>query len=107
MDDFILIHSDKKYLKYCLEEVDGHLKGLKLKLNKKAEIINFKKGLNFLGYCFILVDKKLVIKVTSKNKYRIKRKLKKLKENNYLMYVNSKVSYKEYFLIDNSGHIKV
>ena len=106
MDDFILIHNDKTYLNYCLKEIDKLLKGLKLSLNNKTEIINFKHGFNFLGYRFKLINQKLIIKVISKNRYRIKRKLYILKEKDYLKYVKSKSSYKGYFLIDNSNKSK-
>ena len=36
MDDFILIHKDKNYLRYCLKEIDSFCKErLKVELNAK------------------------------------------------------------------------
>ena len=35
MDDGVLIHQDKEYLKYCMEEISKYLKCLKLSLNIK------------------------------------------------------------------------
>lgn len=47
MDDFILIHKNKEYLKYCLKEIERILKEYKLELNNKTIILNKKSGLNF------------------------------------------------------------
>ena len=38
-DDFLLIHNDKEYLKYCLERIKLFLINEKLELNKKTEFI--------------------------------------------------------------------
>ena len=38
MDDFILIHPDKNYLKYCLTEINKKIIELGLELNKKTTI---------------------------------------------------------------------
>lgn len=98
MDDFVLLHYDKNYLKDCLNKITLKLEELKLMLNDKTEIYNLKSGFNFLGYRFKLVKKHLVIKVLSKNKYRIKRKLQYLKINDYNKYKLSISSYKGYFM---------
>lgn len=96
MDDFILIHKDKEYLKYCLKEIKKILKEYKLELNNKTIILNKKQGLNFLGYRFIIRNK-LKIKIITKNKYRIKRKLKYLYKNDIDRYKKVLNSYKGYF----------
>ena len=46
MDDFILIHCDKWYLQYCLEEINKVCnEKLNLELNQKTQIeINFFKA---------------------------------------------------------------
>lgn len=54
MDDFILIHHDKEYLKYCLSEIKQELAKLKLQLNNKTTISEIHQGVNFLGYRFLL-----------------------------------------------------
>ena len=45
-DDFLLFHKSKKYLKYCLSEIENFLANEKLSLNKKTRI--FKNSDNFL-----------------------------------------------------------
>lgn len=102
MDDFILIHHDKEYLKYCLKKITEELLKVDLLLNKKTQIYNLKRGCNFLGYKFQLKDKKLLILLNNKTKKKIKRKLKKLKVKNYEMYQKSLSSYHGYFMIANS-----
>ncbi len=51
VDDFILIHKDKKYLTFCKEEIEKYLKEeLKLTLHpNKIYLQHFKKGVLFLG----------------------------------------------------------
>lgn len=96
MDDFILIHKNKEYLKYCLKEIERILKEYKLELNSKTIILNKKSGLNFLGYRFIIKNK-LRIKIISRNKYKIKKKLKYLENNDIEKYKKVLSSYKGYF----------
>lgn len=100
MDDFILIHEDKEYLKFCLIEIKNLLDRYKLELNEKTMIISKKQGLNFLGYRF-LVGEKIIVKVTSKNKRKIRKKLRYLYKHNINMYNKSLVSYKGYFKYSN------
>lgn len=82
MDDFILIHQDKDYLKYCLEEINKHVTGLNLKLSvKKTQIFPLKQGVKFLGFTFHLTDTgKVIRKLTKENIAHERRKLKKLKK---------------------------
>lgn len=77
MDDLILLHPDKKYLEYCLAEIEQKVIELKLSLNKKTQIYEIHQGFPFLGYKFILKGKKLYILLSSNTKRRIKRRLKK------------------------------
>ena len=98
MDDFVLIHEDKEYLKYCLKQINKFLNKEKLTLNNKTMIININNGLTFLGYRFIYNDK-LIIKVISKNKRKILKKLRNLKKYDYSKYLLSKASYKGYLNI--------
>ena len=43
-DDFLLFHPSKKYLKYCLKELEKFLDKEKLKLNKKTRIYLYRTG---------------------------------------------------------------
>ncbi|NCB02954.1 MAG: reverse transcriptase [Spirochaetia bacterium] len=55
MDDLIIIHNDKEYLKKCLKEVDSASQSLGLSLNrKKTQIFKISQGINFLGFKFNL-----------------------------------------------------
>ena len=80
MDDFIIIHKDKKYLNYCLEKIEKYLfENLKLDLNKKKTKINgIKNGIDFLGYRFIIKDNKIIMKLRTRVKNNFKRKIKNL-----------------------------
>ncbi len=79
MDDFILMHQDKEYLKYCLKIIKEKIeKEYKLELNKKTMIINIKNGLDFLGFRFYIKNKKIIMKVRNQTKKQFKNKIKKL-----------------------------
>ncbi len=82
MDDFILIHHDKEYLKYCLKKIEIQIKNLNLKLNDKTQIYELHNGLPFLGYKFILKGKKLHILLSNNCKKRIKKRYKSEKNIN-------------------------
>lgn len=82
MDDFILIHKDKNYLKYCLKEIDSFCKErLKVELNAKTQIGKVKNGIDFLGFRLILTETgKVLKKLRGSSKRRIKRHLRNLKK---------------------------
>lgn len=82
MDDFILIHNDKEYLKRCLELINKHVMALDLKLNiKKTKIFQLKQGVKFLGFSFNLTDTgKVIMRLNKENITSEKRKLKKMKK---------------------------
>lgn len=99
MDDMILFHHDKDYLKFCLSSISDKLNEIKLRLNNKTQLVDMKRGINFLGYRFILKDKKLIIKVKKDVKMRMVRSVKKmsLKDRNIFL-----SKYKGYFKVANS-----
>ncbi|MCL2540032.1 MAG: reverse transcriptase/maturase family protein [Firmicutes bacterium] len=80
MDDFVLIHNSKDYLKHCKSEIDKFLAGkLELKLNAKTQITRLKDGIDFLGFRHILTDTGKVVRLLRQQyKLGLKRKLKKL-----------------------------
>lgn len=63
MDDGILIHESKEYLKYCLEEITKIVNKYKLELNHKTKIYTSKEGFEFLGFRFIIKNNKVIMKV--------------------------------------------
>lgn len=82
MDDFMLIHHDKEYLKDCLEKIKMNVEGLELRLNtKKTQIFPLRQGINFLGFKFKLTETGKIIRILSKeNIKKRKRKLRKYKD---------------------------
>ena len=78
MDDCVLLHSDKEYLRQCLQEMQEYAEQeLKLSFNQKTEIFPMKNGVDYLGWHFYLSDTgKVIRKVKQSTKYKYKRKLK-------------------------------
>lgn len=82
MDDFILIHKDKNYLRYCLKEIDNFCKErLKVELNAKTQIGKVKNGIDFLGFRHTLSDSgKVIRKLRLSAKKRLRKHLKTMKK---------------------------
>lgn len=76
MDDGIILHKDKEYLKYCLSEIKKILYKYKLELNNKTKIYKSSEGFEFLGFRYYIRNNKLIMKVNNKTKKRFKRKMK-------------------------------
>lgn len=99
MDDFIIIHHDKEYLKYCLELIKDKLfNEYKLELNNKTRIYNINEGIEFLGYRFIIKNNKIIMKLRNNTKNRLKKSIRLLK----LLRNNDLLSNKKYRLLLNS-----
>lgn len=81
MDDCVLIHQDKEYLRFCLEQMKEYAKQLKLNFNEKTEIFPIKNGVDYLGWHIYLTESgKVIRKVKQQTKYKYKRKLKYFKK---------------------------
>ena len=80
MDDMILIHKDKEYLKRCKERIEKCLnEELKLELNSKTQISQIKNGIDFLGFRHVLTESGKVLRLLRQQaKYRLKKKIKTL-----------------------------
>lgn len=105
MDDGILIHESKEYLKYCLSKIKIILDKYKLKLNdRKTQINSIKKELDFLGYRFIIKNHKVIMKLRNDCKKRFQKKMKQLNS----LYDNHDISYQSYcnLLVSYKGHLK-
>lgn len=77
MDDCVLIHQDKEYLRYCLEQMQQCVDNLKIEFNEKTEIFPVKNGVQYLGWHIYLTETgKVIRKVKQQTKYKYKRKLK-------------------------------
>ena len=81
MDDFILIHEDKEYLKICLKRIRRRLmRKTKLEISsKKTKISKITQPLHFLGFSYQLHETgKVTKKLLPENIKREKRRLRKL-----------------------------
>ena len=96
MDDFVIFHHDKEYLKGLRKEIEEKLKEFKLELNNKTNIYDLNHGFGFLGYHFFLKGKRLILKINPQTKRRIKKKMRKLKKINASNYEQVKASYMGY-----------
>ncbi len=57
MDDMILVHDDKEYLKFCKQEIEKCVsEELELSLNSKTQIGKLENGIDFLGFRHILCE---------------------------------------------------
>lgn len=78
MDDMILIHKSKDYLKVCLNEMQKLTQKLDFEFNNKTQIFPIKNGVDYLGFRFYLTDTgKIIRRLRTSNKKRFKRRLKK------------------------------
>ena len=106
MDDGVLIHQDKKYLQYCLKEINSIIiNKYKLKLNNKTKIYSIKEGFEFLGFRYYLKNKKMITKVVTSTKKRYKRKVKVLKQKDLKKYKQIIASYNGHLQYANSKNL--
>lgn len=76
MDDFYLIHHDKKYLGWCLEHIREMVGSLNLELNGKTQIVPFKNGLRFLGFHhYVTAEGKYIRKLPGDKKRAARKKI--------------------------------
>lgn len=77
MDDCVLIHQDKEYLRFCLEQMKECARQLNLDFNEKTKVFPIKNGVDYLGWHIYLIESgKVIRKVKQQTKYKYKRKLK-------------------------------
>lgn len=95
MDDFLLMHPDKKHLEFCLSEIKRILEETyHLKLNtNKTKIYSSTEGFEFLGYRFRIYHKKTIMTLRKDSIIRMK---KRVKEVNYL-YNHNKMTFESAF----------
>ncbi|QUO43471.1 RNA-dependent DNA polymerase [Brevibacillus composti] len=101
MDDFVILHHDKKELRRWLQEIEDFLFArLQLKLNPKTDIFPISRGVDFLGYR-TWPTHRLVRKSSIK---RMKRKMRKFQRR----YAKGAVSLEEINRTVQSwlGHVK-
>ena len=103
MDDGVLIHEDKNYLKYCLFKIKEFLIKYDLELNHKTKIYSKKEGVTYLGFRFIVLNNKVIVKVKNSTKLKFKKRIKKL----YKLYKSNKIPFENYYQVFSSykGHL--
>ena len=81
MDDGILVHESRDYLKKVLAEMRKLAEELRLSFNEKTQIFPISQGVDFLGFRFYLTETgKVVRRLRTSSKRRWKRRLKKFQE---------------------------
>lgn len=77
MDDGVLIHESKEFLKECLRQMQELITEEKLEFNQKTQIFPISQGVDFLGWHFYMTDTgKIIRRLRTSNKKRFKRRLK-------------------------------
>ena len=75
MDDFILIHHDKEYLKYCLQQIESRLESIGMDTNrKKTYIQKVSDPIFFLGFVYRVIDNGKIIILADPKKVKHERK---------------------------------
>lgn len=82
MDDCVLLHPDKAYLRECLSQMTDLIQTqLKLEFNEKTQIFPISMGVEYLGFRFSMSDNgKIVRRLKTQTKLRFKRKLKHMQD---------------------------
>lgn len=89
-DDMILIHYDKEYLKYCLNEIIVKLNELGLEINKKTKIYKSNENINFIG---VRKNKRYSNIARTRKKYKKQVKLYENGEVSLNSFISSKMNY--------------
>lgn len=82
MDDLIIIHHDKEFLKSLFADIKAELTKIKLCVNHKSEIIAIKNGVDFLGVRYRIINSGKVVKhMKTQSKKRMLARLKRLRSD--------------------------
>ena len=103
MDDYVIIHQDKVYLKKCLDIITSKLLNeYNLLVNKnKTYISSSRNGIPFLGYNFKVINNKTIIRLNSNSKKNIKKGIKRTK----YLFANNLINFDKLFSsIENYKH---
>lgn len=81
MDDFLLVHEDKNFLRDALEQITEAVTALGLKLNSKTQIFPLRNGVTFLGFRYFVTESGRVVKtIKKKTKKRLRSRTALLKK---------------------------
>ncbi len=80
MDDFLIVHSDKDFLHFVLEQIVKATGKLGLKLNSKTQIFPLKNGVTYLGFRYFVTGTGKIVKTVKKaTKKRMRSRARLLK----------------------------
>lgn len=103
MDDYIIIHEDKEYLKKLLAELRQIAKDdLKLEFNGKTQITPLHRGFSFLGWRFVVGKNNKIVKKINHEKKKIR--VTHIKEANKLPLDQKKKVFKSYDVYLSKGN---
>ena len=66
MDDFVLVHEDKEFVRAALEEIKKVVASLGLFLNSKTQIFPLKNGVTYLGFRYVVTPEGKIIKTVKR-----------------------------------------
>ena len=95
MDDIIILDTNKEKLNRIFELLKVEVNKLELMVNPKSSIRKLNKGINFLGYKYIIKNG-FEIRYRSKTLYKIRHKIKLYKKYDLRKYYKSYASYYGY-----------
>ena len=101
MDDILILHNDKEYLKVVKRLVEKEINKLGLKLNPKSPICSLKSGINFLGVRHYEKNGKYIRGFRKSTIKKVNNRLNSLKSADMVKYNRSLASYHGYYLIIN------
>ena len=105
MDDLVLIHHDKDYLKYCLMQMIKKMNELDLCFNEKTQIFPLRQGIEFLGGNFYVLNTgKILVRVKKQARVRFYKSLKSLKKLKTNKDIN--FEYQQSAYAGHKGHFK-
>ena len=98
MDDYVIFHDDKEYLKECLIKIKDKLINIyKLNCNiKKTNITSIKEGFTFLGYFYTVENKKTSIHLKGASTRRVYKNL------SYWQKIKNKDNFPRFYSVINN-----
>ena len=84
MDDGVLFHYDKEYLKYSLKRIEEVVHKYKLELNHKTKIYSSYEQVEFIGFCYFTKNNRIIMKVNNKTKKKFKKNINDNNKSSYL-----------------------
>ena len=84
MDDGVLFYKDKEYLRFCLKRIEELVHKYKLELNSKTKIYASSEQIEFIGFCFLTKNDKIIMKVNNKTKRKFKNNINELNKSSYM-----------------------